>query len=618
VPVTTQTVASGQTSSGLVIQGGNLLNVASGGTVVATLVGSGGQDVLAGGLAISTTLASGGSEYVATGGSAVGSVVSGGLQVVSGGATSGSVVSGTTSSPVFSSLPAVAGSQAVVTGAAFGTVVGSNGFQIVSSGGTTSGATLVSGGREIVSGGTAIATRVGGADMDGGYLIVISGSAVGAVITVGRLMVEGGAASGTLISHGGDDEVYAGIDSGTVVSSGGYEFVNGGAAYATVVSAGGSQYLRSGATIGAVVVGAVTSGGAASSQVISGVQVVAGGVASGTAVGQGGKQTVNSGGVTFGTVIGSGGTEDVQGNFQSQPGAASGSVINGGRLEVDFGGTASFVAFAPGTAGLLVISSGGSVSGAISGFMQGDTIDLAGLRFVSAQAPTLTSGQLVVSQGGVTQTLQLDPGANYAGDVFSVTADAAGGSEITACFAAGTRIATARGEVTVEALRVGDVVLTLSGAPRPIIWLGHRRVDCRRHPRPHDVWPVRVRAHAFAQGQPARDLWLSPDHALQVDGALIPARHLVNGASIAQMPVDTVTYWHVELPGHDILLAEGMPCESYLDTGNRSAFANGGSVVQVHPDFAGRHRPDGPSVSARQSGKGGRYDSIDRFESPAA
>src|ERR1019366_10641252 len=57
-------------------------------------------------------------------------------------------------------------------------------------------------------------------------------------------------------------------------------------------------------------------------------------------------------------------------------------------------------------------------------------------------------------------------------------------------------------------------------------------------------------------------------------GVLIPIRYLVNGRSIAQEARDEVTYWHVELARHDILLAEGLPAESYLDTGNRDAFAD--------------------------------------------
>jgi hypothetical protein len=39
--------------------------------------------------------------------------------------------------------------------------------------------------------------------------------------------------------------------------------------------------------------------------------------------------------------------------------------------------------------------------------------------------------------------------------------------------------------------------------------------------------------------------------------------------------VEEVTYYHVELATHDVILADGLPCESYLDTGNRAAFEGG-------------------------------------------
>ena len=142
-------------------------------------------------------------------------------------------------------------------------------------------------------------------------------------------------------------------------------------------------------------------------------------------------------------------------------------------------------------------------------------------------------------------------------------------TELVACFAEGTRILTLRGETAVESLRIGDLVVSAQGPVRPVRWLGHRRIDCRRHERPRDVWPVRVRAGAFGPGRPFRDLLLSPDHAVFVDGLLIPIRYLMNGASVAQENCDDITYWHVELDRHDVLLAEGLPAESYLDTGNR-------------------------------------------------
>ena len=156
------------------------------------------------------------------------------------------------------------------------------------------------------------------------------------------------------------------------------------------------------------------------------------------------------------------------------------------------------------------------------------------------------------------------------------------------CFASGTLIRTSSGEVAVDALRVGDQVVTASGRHRPIKWLGHRTIDCRLHPHPQGALPVRIAAHAFAPDMPARDLLVSPGHSICIDalgGVLVPAIALVNGSTIAQLDVDKITYWHVELDEHDILLAEGLATESYLDMGNRGFFREADIVVlDVAPD----------------------------------
>ncbi|MBN9562150.1 MAG: Hint domain-containing protein [Alphaproteobacteria bacterium] len=159
------------------------------------------------------------------------------------------------------------------------------------------------------------------------------------------------------------------------------------------------------------------------------------------------------------------------------------------------------------------------------------------------------------------------------------------------CFLRGTRIATPSGEVAVEALRPGDLVLTHDGEALPVRWVGERRVSARAHPEPSVVLPIRIRRDAFGPGRPHRDLLVSPDHAIYVDGVLIAARLLANGASVLPDPrVVHPHYFHVELPCHAVLLAEGLPAESYLDTGNRGCFANGGLPIVLHPDFARRDR----------------------------
>lgn len=156
-----------------------------------------------------------------------------------------------------------------------------------------------------------------------------------------------------------------------------------------------------------------------------------------------------------------------------------------------------------------------------------------------------------------------------------------------ACFTAGTRIETPNGPIAVEALRPGTLVLTAAGASRVVRWIGHRRLDLRRHPNPATAQPVRILAHTLARGQPRRDLLLSPDHALLIGGMLIPVRLLMNAMTIWQVrDCRTVSYFHVELDTHDILLAEGLPAESYLDTGNRGMFENADLPLTLHP-YAG-------------------------------
>jgi len=211
-----------------------------------------------------------------------------------------------------------------------------------------------------------------------------------------------------------------------------------------------------------------------------------------------------------------------------------------------------------------------------------------------ANAPATLTGNIFY---GVTEAHLLVGQANAYGNSFpggpapTVDLSPAFLAEV-ACFAAGTRLATPDGPVAVEDLDPGDEVVTTFGTVLKVRWVGYRTLECRRHPRPWDVVPVRVEADAFRPGQPQRDLWLSPDHALFIDGALIPVRYLLNGATIVQEPTNEVTYFHVEvaLPTgettHSVLIAEGLAAESYLDTGNRTAFANGGGEMQLHPDFA--------------------------------
>jgi hypothetical protein len=143
------------------------------------------------------------------------------------------------------------------------------------------------------------------------------------------------------------------------------------------------------------------------------------------------------------------------------------------------------------------------------------------------------------------------------------------------CFLTGTRIATPSGEVAIEALAPGDTVLTAAGEARTVRWIG-RQTLLSGVARRRGVLPVRVSAGALGENLPVRDLLVSPAHALAIDGMLVQAGALVNGTTIrteAAMPW-SFRYWHIELDAHELLLAEGMAAESFVDNVEPTAFDN--------------------------------------------
>jgi Hint domain len=218
----------------------------------------------------------------------------------------------------------------------------------------------------------------------------------------------------------------------------------------------------------------------------------------------------------------------------------------------------------------------------------GGSIDATYAAFVSGATASLDASTdvLTFTTGGNTYTYQM--AGDYTGEAFQLSADGNGDTLITLtpCYCAGTRIRTDHGEVAVERLAVGDHVLTADGTARPVKWIGCRTLDFSRHPAPELAQPILIRADAIADGVPHRDLYVSPDHGLLLNDMLVPARLLVNGASIQTVSAcKTVTYYHVELDAHDILLAENLPAESYLDTGNRGMFENSDAALILHPDL---------------------------------
>ncbi len=272
-----------------------------------------------------------------------------------------------------------------------------------------------------------------------------------------------------------------------------------------------------------------------------------------------------------------------------------------GTLEVnyDYKGTATFL---DPTGVLALGNEGGGYTGAVVGLQAfnsatHDVIDLLLTTGITSLQPHFTSpvSGILDVMDNTTTLASINLIGDYVGFTFGFGSDGqtTPGTDIfVGCFAAGSRILTDRGEVPVESLREGDLAVTLSeiGAKcGPVRWIGVARIDIDRHPRPRAVTPIRILAGAFGDDLPHRDLLLSPDHAVYVDGVLIPIQYLENGATIRREAIGgVVTYYHVELDEHAVLVADGLPVESYLDTGGRANFLNGGGVRALYPEFAAR------------------------------
>jgi len=139
------------------------------------------------------------------------------------------------------------------------------------------------------------------------------------------------------------------------------------------------------------------------------------------------------------------------------------------------------------------------------------------------------------------------------------------------CFVAGTIIRTPTGEVAVEALEVGDLVMTRDNGAQPVRWIDSTRRALRAGSR---LAPVRIRAGALGDNLPESDLLVSPQHRMLVrsaiaqrmfgtDEVLVAAKQLlqIDGIDIAD-DLDEVVYVHFIFDRHEIVYANGAESES--------------------------------------------------------
>jgi Hint domain len=273
---------------------------------------------------------------------------------------------------------------------------------------------------------------------------------------------------------------------------------------------------------------------------------------------------------------------------------SGGITLANGTLEIGAaatlgGGTIDFVT-TPGTSiASLRVDGTKAPTNIISRFVSGDTIDLHDITYSASDILNYTTatGELdIINSGTTIASLFFGAGNTLVNDPFHINQESGGTGIVLTndapCFLRGTRILAADGEVPVEALQIGDHLVTLSGEAKPIIWIGRRSYAARFIAK--SQLPIRITANALADGMPSCDLDVSPKHAMYIDDVLVPAENLVNGVSIFRLETkQDVEYFHVELAAHDIVFAAGAPSETFVDCDNRGMFHNAAEYGVLYP-----------------------------------
>lgn len=212
----------------------------------------------------------------------------------------------------------------------------------------------------------------------------------------------------------------------------------------------------------------------------------------------------------------------------------------------------------------------GGFSDAIDGSEAGDDFDTLDLR---AYGKTRTD---VLFGGGNNESGSVniyDVSNNLIGTLTFANIE-----NIIPCFTPGTRIATDRGDVPVEYLRPGDLVVTRDNGLQPLRWVGRRDLDKDDLQANPALQPILIRKGTLAPCQPVRDMQVSPQHRMLVANAfaemlfgeeevLVAAVHMLGLPGVARQAAQAVSYIHIMCDAHQIILADGAWSESFQPAG---------------------------------------------------
>ena len=181
------------------------------------------------------------------------------------------------------------------------------------------------------------------------------------------------------------------------------------------------------------------------------------------------------------------------------------------------------------------------------------------------------------------------------------------------CFTPGTKIATPRGEVPVEALQVGDRVITRDNGIQTIRWVGAREMTGAEFEMAAHLKPVLIRKGALGNDLPERDMMVSPNHRVLVANektalyfeereVLVAAKHLTGMEGIDVVEVSGTSYIHVMFDRHEVILSDGTWTESF-QPGDMSLAGIGEEqrqeIFELFPELATKDGIEGYTAARR-------------------
>ncbi|WP_336947565.1 Hint domain-containing protein, partial [Asaia sp. HN010] len=348
-----------------------------------------------------------------------------------------------------------------------------------------------------------------------------------------------------------------GMISGVSIQSGGTALVSSGGAANYVNLNGGNVYLSSGALHNNVVFGVGGGSLHIGSQVSWGGSITSGGLVE-----------VSSGGTAGNAYVASGGTllAHASAFFNNI------DVVPGGTVVLEGATSSSGPINLIGDGADVVIRGLTMPSCVISGFSKNDRLTLSDIKLKNiASVKTSNDGTRINMVDGSSYFLNINNSDKIG---YSLISADDGSTIYETCFAEGTKILTPTGYKAIEHLRIDDLVNTPVGAKK-IRWVGSKNISVLETASPDENWLVCIRKDSLAENTPSRDLFVTQEHCLVFDNFLVPVRMLINNYNIfLDKSIKSYRYYHIELPAHEAIWAEGTLTESYKNTGNLAMFDN--------------------------------------------